>query len=568
MSSSPAVAISPPVRNVSAGHQDRAARSERKKNGAFYTPLALARVLAEWALEFQPKRILEPSFGDGVFLRASIETMEKAGIGNPGSRLFGVEINPVAAREAQEPGLGLRGDHMRIGDLLSLDAKELGGRFGAILGNPPYIRHHRLDEELMERGRTSARTLGIELNGRSDAWAYFCAHLTSFLAEDGRLALVLPGSLLHADYAEPLLSALGSGRGETQLIRIRKRIFPGVQERTVVLLVDRRAATGTALIPRQLADIAALRRALRAQRKARAIRVPESQGTPAANPTRSRLHDTHLPWRLSQKEAALYEEVCAQHGVHELGDLVTVRIGVVTGANEFFVRNADEISHLGEQVASLPIVARGGWLRAPHWRAADQRNAEDKPSRLLLINSMATPTGLLEEEIHRAENFGLHERHHCSKREPWYSITDTQIPQLFLPYMGSHPPRLVVNDARSICTNTIHRLWKKDTAKTSIRAIAAGSWTTLYALSAELFGRGYGGGVLKLEPGGVGKINLALPGSSELLSTITHAFERGGIQTAREVADQELLVRGLGLDAKDIACLRRATERLYDLRRQ
>lgn len=474
----------------------------------------------------------------------------------------------MAARRAQESGLGLRSDQMRTGDLLSIDAKEVGGRFGAILGNPPYIRHHRLDDELTERGRTSARALGIELNGRSDAWTYFCAHLMSFLAENGRLALVLPGSILHADYAGPLLSALGSGRGETQLIRIRKRVFPGVQERTVVLLVDRRGAARTALIPRQLADIAELGRALRAQRQARAIQVPHTPEAPLNKPTRSRLNDTRLPWRLSHKEAALYEEVCAQDAVHELGDLVTIRIGVVTGANDFFVRNADEISHLGEQGASLPIVTRGGWLRAPHWRAADQRNAEDKPSRLLLIDPTCKPTGSLEKDIERAETLGLHERHHCSKREPWYSITDTQVPQLFLPYMGSSPPMLVVNDARSTCTNTIHRLWKKDTSKASIRAIAAGSWTTLYALSAELFGRGYGGGVLKLEPGGAGRINLALPSSSDLLSVITHAFEEGGIRAAREVADQELLVQRLGLDAKDLACLRHAAQRLYDLRRQ
>jgi adenine-specific DNA methylase len=529
-------------------------------------------VLTDWAIEHQPARILEPSFGNGVFLRAARDQLSKSGVSDPEARLFGVDIDPKAHEHIRDSGLKLKKDHLRTSDLLALDAEELGGPFDAIIGNPPYIRHHRLREILAERGRKSARRLGIELNGRSDAWAYFCAHLTSFLSEEGRLALVLPGSILHADYAEPLLSALRSGHGETQLIRIRKRVFAEVQERTVILLVDRTAANREGLVPRQLADIEQLRRSLKAQRNARSVRrnspVKLRPKNRVARTTRDSLNGSRLPWRLTRDEARLYELVCAHRRVRPLGEVAIVRIGVVTGANDFFVRSAQDIEALGKSIESLPIVSRGAWLQRPRWRAADQRAVFDKPSRLLLLDPTVEYDDGVAEELRGGEELGLHKRHHCSKREPWYALADTKAPHLFLPYMGSIPPKLIVNDAGAICTNSIHRVWKLKEAKTTIRALAAGSWTTLFALSAEIEGRSYGGGVLKLEPGGAARAVLPLGASAEFLDEIATVLDEGGLEAARSLSDQRLLIDGLGLSRQDIELLHAAAVRLREQRRQ
>ena len=485
--------------------------------------------------------------------------------------LFGVDIDPEAPQRVRDSGLEIQGGNLKTGDLLALDPEDLGGLFEAIVGNPPYVRHHRLTEELARRGRESGKRLGIELNGRSDAWAYFCAHLTSFLSDSGRLALVLPGSVLHADYAEPLLAALRSGRGETQLIRLRRRVFPQVQERTVILLVDRSAPDREELVPRQLADVEQLRRSLKVKRRAvRPKADPRSKKT-SRSTAKSQLNglgDPQLPWRLTRDEARIYEQICVQTTVCALGDLATVRIGVVTGANEFFVRTPNDIEALGEEVDSLPIVARGGWLQRPHWKAADQRKVSDKPSRLLLLDPTRTYEGDLAEQIRRAEELGIAERHHCSKREPWYTITDRGAPQLFLPYMGSTPPRLIINDSGATCTNSIHRVRKHASTKATIREIAAGSWTTLFALAAEIEGRSYGGGVLKVEPGGAAKAVLPLGAQAELLDELTLAFEEGGVEMARALADQHLLIDQLGLTQKELDLLRSATRRLREQRQQ
>jgi adenine-specific DNA-methyltransferase len=527
---------------------------DRKANGVYYTPPRLAGLLADWALERDPRRILEPSFGQGVFLRALDKRLRRLGVKRPARRLYGIELNPSAATGLAEDGIQLPEDHLRTGDLLSFDGGTFGGPFGAIVGNPPYIRHHLLDEDLVTRGRRSAELLGISLNGRTDAWAYFCAHLVTFLAADGRLALVLPGSVLQADYAKPLLDALAKERGQVQLIRIGERLFPGVQERTVILLIDRARPTRGQVIYRSIANLDGLRSALK--------RPPKRTFRSAKDLDVDRVH---LPWRLSKKEAGIWETVNALPTVSTLGDLAKVRIGVVTGANSFFVRPIEEAESLGRRVASLPIVSRGGWLRSPRWSSEDQARVEQKPSRLLLFPAdVRGISARAKAEIEAAESRGLHLRHHCANRTPWYSISDTKVPDLFLPYMASAPPRLTVNEAGATSTNTVHRVWLEGAGATA-EELAAASWTTLYRLSAELAGRAYGGGVLKLEPTGATALRIAGGAPAEFLEEIEDlAADDPG--RARQLADQRLLVDGLGLSVEEVEVFARAADRMAQLR--
>jgi adenine-specific DNA-methyltransferase len=547
------------------------ARRKQKAKGVFYTPPALAGVLADWALEPLPKRILEPAFGDGVFIRAAQAALQRSGVRNPSQRLFGVDIDRHSLQRVRDSGFEPTPGHLVCRDLLTTDAEDLGGRFDAIVGNPPYIRHHLLPKALARRGRKTAKELGVALNGRSDAWAYFCAHLLGFLSDDGRLALVLPGSALQADYAAPLLDALTADKGEVQLIRIGELLFADAQERTVVLLIDRTSAGVGKIKQRQRADVSSLRQALKYKAR-RGSRRREHGGDGDLNPEAARDQQASdglrltAPWGLTNPEADLYRSVCADESVSRLGDVVTIRIGVVTGANGFFVLTENQISALGEGARSKAIVSRGGWLGRPRWRAADQRRVAHRPSRLLLLTGTEKPSGRLRAKIEQAEDQALNLRHHCSRREPWYAITDASSPQMFLPYMGSRPPRIVINDAKATCTNSVHRVQLKPSSRCSAARVAAASWSTLYALSAELWGRSYGGGVLKLEPGRTAKMSVAIPRYSDVLMEISEAVETWGFEAGRKIADERLLVDGVGLSTNELEVLQRAAQRLADRR--
>lgn len=95
---------------------------------------------------------------------------------------------------------------------------------------------------------------------------------------------------------------------------------------------------------------------------------------------------------------------------------------------------------------------------------------------------------------------GVDRGHKCRTRWPWYSVPMQPPQDAFLTYMSGERVRLVLNKAGVNSTNTIHNVvFERRLAKTLRAASVAAFYSSLTALSTELIGRVYGGGVLKLE---------------------------------------------------------------------
>ncbi|MFM8553514.1 MAG: N-6 DNA methylase, partial [Acidimicrobiales bacterium] len=93
-------------------------KSEKRTLGAFFTPSEAASLMAQWVVAHRPESILEPSFGDGVFLRA-IEDAARRKRRKP--HLGGAELMS-AAFDAAHASLSLTIDG-HAGDFLSLPTR-------------------------------------------------------------------------------------------------------------------------------------------------------------------------------------------------------------------------------------------------------------------------------------------------------------------------------------------------------------------------------------------------------------------------------------------------------------
>jgi adenine-specific DNA-methyltransferase len=532
----------------------------RARYGVFYTPGPVASALADWAVRADSIRVLDPSFGDGAFLEAAFARLAALRVRRPGTRLFGVEVDSTGAERIAGRRLRIPASNLLHADFFETELDHFGAvPFDAIIGNPPYVRHHLLDAQVRKRARERARSSGIDLNERSDAWAYFCAHLMQFLAPTGRLALLLPQSVLQAEYALPLLHAFAEGHGHTRLVRVQRHLFPEVSERTVVLLIDRARAGAGEVEYRETEDLASLRELL--LEKARRSRLPLQVRADGALATQSRFK-SRLRWQLTSEESQVWDELVSAPEVVQLDSVADIRIGVVTGANSWFIRSEQEARSLGKAVRGHAIVARAAWLRAAWWGHVEAAEVNEKRSQLLLIDPASRFNRSLSASIADGERQGLHTRSHCARRSHWYCLQDHTAPDLFLPYMGATAQRLIPNLVAATCTNAIHRVYLRPGAPTAA-ALAAGSWTSFSRLAAELFGRSYGGGVLKLEPSEAALLRIPIaPGAGENLTMIARALERDGKEAARAAADDRVLRLGLGLDVERISCLRSAAERL------
>ena len=196
--------------------------SRKRLLGAYYTPKVLAEALTSWALTPDSGTVLDPSFGECVFLEAAVEFLTKKGVKCPGEFIFGVDVDPSCVEYFRSNTQLVRQNCM-IRNFLELSPDDLEGTpFQAIVGNPPYVRRHWLTEPTLEAARLSTKKSSIPLPRTASSWAYFLIHAMKFMAIDGRLAMLVPEAILQTDYSSTIRNFLARHFDHVQLIYIRR----------------------------------------------------------------------------------------------------------------------------------------------------------------------------------------------------------------------------------------------------------------------------------------------------------------------------------------------------------
>jgi adenine-specific DNA-methyltransferase len=191
---------------------------------------------------------------------------------------------------------------------------------------------------------------------------------------------------------------------------------------------------------------------------------------------------------------AVYAEALASGISEPLGSIASVDIGYVSGANSFFI-----LSRRDAAVRMLPASVLTPTIRRP----ADVPGliAGDEHTQLLLdLAGKPEPANQdLLGYLAEGEASGISGHYKCRVRRPWYAVPlPRSKPHAFLPYMNHLGPRLIVNEANAWSSNLLHGVTLTRKAPPG-RALAVAMCSSLTLLSAEIEGRAYGGGVLKLE---------------------------------------------------------------------
>lgn len=271
---------------------------------------------------------------------------------------------------------------------------------------------------------------------------------------------------------------------------------------------------------------------------------------------------------LSEVTLGLYKDLASRS--MRFGDVGTVRIGTVTGANNFFTLRPTELEEAGIPSAyAQPILTRATQAHASVFTRADMQTLLQQDAKVLLFRPPRGETlhSQAVKYIQNGASSGLQNRYKCSKREPWYVVPVTRRPDAFLLYMSSASPRLILNRARAHCTNAIHAVhWHQDTGVTPSNAALA-SLTTLTQLGAELEGRSYGDGVLKVEPSAAKRLPLPVGMTGRFVRELAQAdslLRSGKADEATRLADRALLSRVV--QAPDLDLLQDAVSELRSRR--
>lgn len=538
------------------------APGRQKELGAFYTPVAMASALTDWAIRDPSDCVLDPSFGGLVFLGAARQRLRRLGAmeGAISEQIFGVDLDEEAHELVRkDPGPGLGAAQVVDRDFFEVEPSDFPP-IAAVVGNPPYIRYQGFNGSA-ERARELAAHAGVKLTRLASSWAPFVVHGTSFVTPGGRLAQVLPAELLHSQYASEVVEFLRRSFGRVQIAVFEERVFPGALEEVVLLLADERGASAPAdvkLISCQ--NVADLSRGL-----------AQGADTVDAGSTYPSGRGKLLAQLLPEDTRSVYEALTKDKAVGLLGDLASVDIGIVTGANDFFMLSTEQAAALDPELLSVGVCKAAHLAGARLARDDHARLLRDGHSALMLVASAESPSAALKSArayIRRGEEAGLDQRYKCRIRDPWWALP---VPRrgpatLLLTYCSNDHPRLALNEVDALSTNTLHGVRPVDGSHA--QRLAAGFYNSLTLLSAELVGRSYGGGVLKLEPSEAEALAIpSLPSELEaVLPRVDEAIRRRDLDAAVSLVDP-LVLGPLGLGPEDISLLRSARQQLAQRRK-
>jgi adenine-specific DNA-methyltransferase len=542
------------------------ARQKDKKLAAFYTPQNVAQILTDWALTNPHDTVFDPSYGGCAFLNAARDTLFRRGSLNPEQQIYGADIDPDARVYLQNLlAAGADGRQFIKEDFFNLDRNNFGGDlFSAVVGNPPYLRYHSIPTILQERAATRLLEMGMSISGRASYWGYFLLYSTQFLRPGGRLAMVLPGALLHTDYAAQVRNHLTNHFEQVSIHLLQERIFDGTQEETIIVCAEGAGRPNQAVRVGYVSSVNELANAL-GDVKAQKLVLTGQNGD-----------GDWLRSLLEEETSQLYDDLVAGDDVIRLGDWVSTRIGVVTGNNNYFIMSDSVRADRGiSEKYFLPVIKRAAYVAGLAATKRDLQALKQQGKDCLLLYP---PTGLsrtakaLRDYLELGEQKGVSAAWKCSVRDPWYVVPHADAPEAFMPVMAASWPRLIVNRSGSTCTNNILKLsWKDKRPASDWTRLALGTLSTFCQLSAELVGRSYGGGVLKLEPRELAQLAVPLipPNETKSLASCVDALLRQNrMEEATKVVDATLMSANAQLTLQRLEQLQAARKKLFLRRRQ
>lgn len=525
----------------------------QKSFGAFYTAEPVARTIIKWAVRNPSDSVLDPSCGDGVFLSSAFRHLESLGSSNP--QIWGIDVNEEALQSVKARIPACR---LLSADFFSAKPGDVPF-FDAIIGNPPFIRYQTFNGATRSSALARAEEAGVHLPKLSSSWAPFLVHATAFLSKGGRLGMVVPAELGHAQYARGVLAFLLRRFGRIQFCIFRKKLFPELSEDTGLLLCENFENPCTWLSVAVLNDIQ------EAEEK-KYIEYPVD--LEAVRTGRTRLGH----YLLSPKVRQLYGQFAEHKMVMRLGEAADVGIGYVSGCNDYFHFSMAERRRWSIPPSFLrpALLSMGDSEGIAVCRADWEKLARDGKKIYLLaippVGENRLPRGLLNY-LRRGEKLDVPKRFKCRVREPWYSVPHVRIADAFLSYMSGQSPRLVKNRYELVAPNTLHLL--RFDKKFHADAFLGGWCSSLTKLSCELEGHALGGGMLKLEPSEGERVLVPLPRPHEenrLARELDGLIRRVGEEAATDFVDLHVLRRRLGLSATECAALRDAAGEMHNWR--
>ena len=443
---------------------------ERRPLGQTYTPRPIIEAMLRWASDHgDPVRVVDPGAGSGRYLVAAGERF-------PGAALHGADIDPLAAlmlrANLAAAGLADRA-RVHVGDYRALSLPPVDGPT-LFVGNPPYVRHHRIAPEWKTWLLETARRRGLDASALAGLHVHFFLATAEYGRNGDYGAFITSSEWLDVNYGGLVRQLLLDGLGGQSL---------HVLAPEAPLFSD--ATTTSAITCFRIGETPSTMRIRRVESLSDLGRLAGGRSV-----SRQRLAGTSR-WSVLTRGTPRLRE-----GYVELGELCRVHRGTVTGANAVWVRR-DASPDLPERVL-FPSITKARELFGAGARLGSLealRRVVDLPVDLDVLDDDEREQ--VDRFLREARARGVHEGYIASNRRAWWSVGLRAAAPILATYMARRPPAFVRNDAGARHINIAHGLYPRERMSDVLLDRLADRLRAEVTLAQ---GRTYAGGLVKFEP--------------------------------------------------------------------
>ncbi len=461
------------------------AREILRDKGQFWTPSWVAEAMVEYVSK-DTDLVFDPATGRGAFYEALLK------LNKPDVSFYGTDIdNEVLSDKIYNQ----ENCYIEERDFIKNPPSR---KFKAIVANPPYIRHHRIDEETKNLlKQLSLSITGDTIDGRAGYHIYFFIQALNHLEKDGKLAFIMPADTCEGKFSKNLWKWISEKFCIESVITFDEGAtpFPNVDTNAIVFLIKNSKPSKTLYW----------------------VKANQAYSTDLFNFISSDFKQQKFETldviirQLKEGIATGFSRPEQNHNGFKfhLNDFANVMRGIATGSNEFFFLTAQQVKELDipreflKRAVGRTKDATESILTA---QDVEQLEKENRPTYLLSINGHDKLPEAIIAYLKVGEEMGLPNRSLIQQRKPWYKMERREVPPLLFAYLGRRNTRFIKNEAGVLpltgflCVYPIYndkefidKLWQSLNHPDTLENL-------------KLVGKSYGSGAIKVEPGNLNKL--------------------------------------------------------------
>jgi adenine-specific DNA-methyltransferase len=465
-------------------------REKLRDKGQFWTPEWVAETMIEYVIK-NSDLIFDPATGAGAFYQALKN--------NPDSdivKFWGIDIDPKVLDNY------IYQDHNCLIELRDFILNPPPNKFHSIIANPPYIRHHRLSEEIKIKVKEICRNImGFTIDGRAGLHIYFLIQALNLLEKNGKLAFIMPSDTVEGIFAQKLWNWITNYFKLECVITFAPSAtpFPKVDTNAIIFLIKNTKPCDQFIwVKANQAHTNDLKYFIKSEFKINQNSLDICQRTIKEG------------LKTGFSRAYLAQETFK----YKLSDFATVMRGIATGANNFFYLTKNQAKELEISEEFLyPAIARTRDIEGNLITEETLINLDQKGRPTLLFAPDERDFKQFPETVQSylkyGESLAINQKPLIKTRKPWYKMEKRKVPYFLFAYLGRRNLRFIKNQAKVIPLNGFLCIYPHSNHPDFLRELwqVLNDQTTIDNLS--LVGKSYGAGAIKVEPRALANLPIA-----------------------------------------------------------